>query len=160
MDIDRQTGALVLRADSLMQKRRSFIATPRPVADNDHVPRPDTPAPALPPPIAAETPALATDDDLPVLTEVIPPEATPAAMPAAAIEEALAHRLAGELAQAIGERFEGELPALINASFARIENDLRRDLRALAENALKDFLARRQQLPAPAETPARDPAHD
>ncbi|WP_153115292.1 hypothetical protein [Rhodocyclus tenuis] len=152
MDIDRATGALVLRADSLMQKRRSFIATPRPV-----VAPPANPAEPLAPPSPAVEPAPAgNEDDLPVLTEVIPPEATPAAMPAAAIEEALAHRLASELAQAVGERLEAELPALIDASFARIEGDLRRDLRAIAENALKDFLARRQQLPAHEEPPARD----
>ncbi|MBK1680082.1 hypothetical protein [Rhodocyclus tenuis] len=149
MDIDRETGALVLRADSLMQKRRSFIATPRAVVVAPA-------APAAPPGPAAEPAPGGNEDDLPVLTEVVPPEATPAAMPPTALEEALAHRLAGELAQAIGDRLEAELPALVDASFARIEGDLRRDLRALAENALKDFLARRPQLPAHEETPARD----
>lgn len=162
MDIDRQTGALVFRADSLMQKRRSFIATPRavfappapPPEPTDPLETVETPAPPISPAPAAD--AAPAEDDLPVLTEIIPPEAMPAAMPAAAVEEALAHRLASELAQAVGERLEAELPALIDASFARIENDLRHDLRALAENALKDFLARRQQLPAHAEPPTRD----
>ena len=170
MDIDRQTGALVFRADSLMQKRRSFIATPRavvaapaplapPAEPADPLATVETPPPRtqpVPPAPAADAVPAGSEDDLPVLTEIIPPEAMPAAMPAAAIEEALAHRLASELAQAVGERLEAELPTLIDASFARIENDLRHDLRALAESALKDFLARRQQLPAHVEPPAHD----
>lgn len=145
---------IFLRADSLMQRRRSFVATPRPPDEIDAVAEelPSTPAAAqaLPAVTSAAPPAPADEDDLPVLTEVVPPEAVPVAISPAAREEALAHRLAADLAQALGDRLDAELPALIDAAWERVEDELRRGVRAIGEAALRDFLASRQ--------PARPPA--
>jgi hypothetical protein len=165
---DIAAQALFLRADSLMQRRRSFVAAPRAqvvvvadaLADEVASSVADTPVTSETTPAADEgtataaapVPAVAIDeDDVPVLTEVVPPEAAPLALSAAAREEALAHRLAFDLAHAVGERLAAELPALIDSAWERVEDELRRGVRAIGERALKDFLASRQPSRPPPE---------
>lgn len=129
---------LVSRADSLM-RRRSFVAAPTPAAD-------------APPPAALDV-----DGDVPVLTDEVQPEMPAAAAPRDRVDETLAARLASEFSHALERRLAAELPGLVEAGLAALEADLRRGIVAAADDAVRDFLARRQQLPLPLDEP--DPGH-
>lgn len=131
---------IVSRADSLMRRRRSFVAgTPPPVAT--------APAAALP-----SAPA-ETDEDIPVLTEEVLPETPAGAAPRDRFDETLAARLASEFAHTLERRLAAELPSLVEASLAVLEADLRRGILDTADGAIKDFLARREQLRLPLDEP-------
>lgn len=132
---------LVSRADSLM-RRRSFVATTKPPAD-------DTPQQI------DETPA-AKDDDIPVLTEEVQPEIPTGAPPRDRFDEKLAARLASEFAHALEHRLSAELPTFVEASLAILEADLRRGILDIANDAIKDFVARREQLCLPLDDPERE----
>ncbi len=165
---------VVLRTDSFIQRRRSFVAAPRPAPVPPPEARATAPVPAtstsFPPALAttadtlassADTPSepkapLAADDaddeDLPVLTEVVPPEASVGGMTAAALEDRLAHQLASELGQTFSAYLERELPALIETACQNLADTVRRDVRAIGENALKEFLAHRGSRYTPPDT--------
>lgn len=130
---------LVSRADSLM-RRRSFVAAPTPAAD-------------APPPAALDV-----DGDVPVLTDEVQPEMPAAAAPRDRFDETLAARLASEFSHALERRLAAELPGLVEAGLAALEADLRRGILAAADDAVRDFLARRQQFRLPLDEP--DPGHE
>jgi hypothetical protein len=132
---------VVSRADSLM-RRRSFVAAP---------PAPPPQAEAAPAPLVA----LDFDEDIPVLTEEVQPEMPTDEAPRDRFDETLAARLASELAHGMERRLAAELPTLIEAGLAALEADLQRSLRDTADGAIKDFLARRQQLRLPLEEPGQ-----
>lgn len=132
---------LVSRADSLM-RRRSFVATPPPA--------PEAEIPLL---TEREPSDPVGDDDIPVLTEEVFPE-TPAASAARdKFDETLAARLASEFAHTLERRLAAELPTLVEASLAVLESDLRHGILDIANDAIKDFVARREQLQLPLEEP-------
>lgn len=128
---------IVSRADTLMRRRRSFVA--------------GEPAPA-----AAQAPAPASDEDIPVLTEEVQPETPADAAPRERFDETLVARLASEFAHTLELRLTAELPDLVEASLAVLEADLRRGILAAADGAIKDFLARRQQFQLPLDAPDRE----
>ena len=122
-----------------MRRRRSFVATATmPEAMDFDLPLlADTAAPA--------------EDDIPVLTEVVLPDAPSPEQPRDRFDEKLAARLASEFAHALETRLAAELPTLVEASLAVLEADLRRGILDTAHDAIKDFLARREQLRLPLE---------
>jgi len=127
------------RADSLIKgRRRAFVATPvmPRLAEVD---------------FAAAAPA--EDEDLPVLTEVVTPEAAVSEAGPDRFDETLVSILAADLAHSIESRLAVELPSLIEATLDSFQQDLRRGIVAATEAALKDFLARRQQLRLPLDEP-------
>lgn len=63
--MDESTTDLLLKADTLMRRTRSYIASPRPEA-----PPSEATTATVPEPLAAHTPA-AVDDDVPVLTDKV-----------------------------------------------------------------------------------------
>lgn len=139
---------VVARADSLMRRKRAFVATPAPL------PTPKQVAPvALDfdiPVLTEELPPLhAVDEDIPVLTEEVYPDAPNTAAAADRFDEKLAARLASEFALSLERRLAAELPTLVEASLAVLEADLRRGILDIASDAIKDFIARREQLPLP-----------
>ncbi|MBK9445893.1 MAG: hypothetical protein IPO00_07270 [Betaproteobacteria bacterium] len=123
---------IVSRADSLMRRRRSFVAGA---------------APGL---IALEPPEEA---DIPVLTEEVMPEMPAASMSRQRFDETMAAQLASEFAHALERRLATELPSMVEASLAVLEADLRRGILDTADAAIKDFLARREQLRLPLDEP-------
>lgn len=132
---------IINRADSLITgRRRSFIAAPA--------------MPKLDEVVFAETP-VAEDDDLPVLTDVVPPEAAVSEAATDRFDETLLSILAADLAHSIETRLGVELPSLIEATLDSFQQDLRRGIVAATEAALKDFLARRQQLRLPLDEPGQ-----
>lgn len=131
---------LVSRADSLMRRRRSFVAGPASPA-----------APDVPPDTA--TAAAEADEDIPVLTEEVLPETPVGVAPRDRFDETLAARLASEFAHTLERRLAAELPSLVEASLAVLEADLRRGILDTADGAIKDFLARREQLRLPLDDP-------
>ncbi|NJA89044.1 hypothetical protein HCX48_07395 [Rhodocyclus tenuis] len=163
---------VVLRTDSFIQRRRSFVAAPRPAPVPPTAPVPATSTsftPALATtantlatsadtpsepktPLAVHDADYADDEDLPVLTEVVPPEASVGGMTAAALEDRLAHQLASALGQTFSAYLERELPALIEAACQNLADTVRRDVRAIGENALKEFLAHRGSRYTPPDT--------
>ena len=126
---------IVDRADSLMRRRRSFVAAP----------------PASQPAQIVETPRIVEEDDIPVLTEVVSAEA--------AVSEESPHReddtqitlLASDLAHAIGQQLTYELPTLLEAVLINAGAELRIGITETMEAALRDYIARRKQLRLPLE---------
>lgn len=126
---------VVDRADSLMRRRRSFVAAP----------------PASLPAQIVETPQVVEEDDIPVLTEVVSAEA--------AVYEGSPHReddtqitlLASDLAHAIGRQLAYELPTLLEAVLINAGEELRVGITETMEAALRDYIARRKQLRLPLE---------
>ena len=118
---------IVSRADSLMMKRRRSFVAGQPAA----------------------TPPPAEDEDLPVLTEILAPEAALAETPPDRQDDTLVSLQAADLAQAVQQRLAAELPSLIEASLALVEQEIRQGIADTVDSALKDFIARRQQLRLP-----------
>lgn len=138
---------IVSRADSLMRRRRSFVAgTPATAATGaigDQLPPPAAP-------VASEA-----DEDIPVLTEEVMPDMPAAGAPRDRFDETLAARLASEFSHTLERRLAAELPSLVEASLAVLEADLRRGILDTADSAIKDFIARREQLRLPLDEPDR-----
>jgi len=134
-------------------RRRSFLAAP-----------PPPPAPAGPLDFDLSDLAPEVDDDIPVLTEVVDlaavsadaPNEQEAGIDLEALRETLADTLAAELAHSIEQRLAAELPSLVEATLANLQDDLKQGIIAATEAALRDFIARRQQLQLPLEPPAAD----
>jgi hypothetical protein len=124
---------VVSRADSLMRRRRSFVASAPGTA-----------------PEPGGTPD--SEADIPVLTEEVVVEPT-ADRAADRFDATLAANLASEFAHTLERRLAGELPGLVEASLAVLEADLRRGILEAADGAIKDFLARREQLRLPLDEP-------
>ncbi len=128
---------VVDRADWLMRRRRSFVATP-PASQPAHID-------------IVETPRIVEEDDIPVLTEVVSAEA--------AVSEESPHReddtqitlLASDLAHAIGQQLTYELPTLLEAVLINAGEELRIGITETMEAALRDYIARRKQLRLPLE---------
>ena len=121
---------IVDRADSLMQRRRTFVATRS----------------VLPAPLPA-----AEDDDLPVLTEVVSPEAAVAEPKTEHFDDTQITLLASDLAHAIGQQLTYELPTLLEAVLINAGEELRIGITETMETALRDYIARRKQLRLPLE---------
>ena len=129
---------IVDRADLLIQRRRTFVAT-RPVS-------------APPPqPLAA-----LEDDDLPVLTEVVSPEAAISEAKTERIDETQVTLLASEIAHAFAEQLASDLPGLLETALLNAGKELRGGIATIMESALRDFLARRKQLHLPLEETGND----
>lgn len=134
-------------------RRRSFVAAPPP---------PPPPAPAGPLDLDLSDLVPEGDDDIPVLTEVVDlasvsadaPDEKDAGPDLEALRETLADALAAELAHSIEQRLASELPSLVEATLAGLQDDLKAGIIAATEAALKDFIARRQQLQLPFDPPA------
>jgi len=95
-------------------------------------------------------------DDLPVLTEIVTAEATVAAVAAPEpdpIDETLLSIIAADLIHSIENQLAIELPTLIEATLLNAQNELRTGVNSTLEMALRDFLARRQQLRLPLDDP-------
>lgn len=116
---------VVDRADLLMQRRRSFVATP-------------TPATPVAESKAAKFADVVEDDDVPVLTEVLTAEPASAVSPTS-VGETLPRLIADDLRQAIERRLDLELPRLVEASVVCLEQDLRRGMLAAIDAALEEL---------------------
>ena len=131
-----------------IRRRRSFLAARR--SDNLGT---DT--------ISIATEEIAEEDDIPVLTEVVPADpdetaAPPADEPApdlSASVDARLEELAAQMAEAIGRQMAGELPTLIEATLLNASEELRTGITATMEAALRDFSAHRKQLQLPLDAP-------
>lgn len=148
---------LVGRADSFIQnegpapspqgrRRRTFLATPASIPE----PHPDLDT--------VRTEASAEDDDLPVLTEVVPAEAAvsnsvPRISTEDRFDETQVSIMASEIAHAIGQQLTWELPSLLEATLTTAGEELRAGITSTMETALRDYLARRKQLRLPLDEP-------
>ncbi|MBP6712233.1 MAG: hypothetical protein KA150_13390 [Propionivibrio sp.] len=132
-----ENSDVVDRADSLMRRRRSFVAT----------------QPATPPAPLGMPQPVAEDDDIPVLTEVISAEAAVSEGGTNRVDETQITLLASDLAEAIGQQLTYELPTLLEAVLINAGEELRLGITATMETALRDYIARRKQLRLPLEEP-------
>ena len=132
-----ENSDVVDRADSLMRRRRSFVAT----------------QPATPPAPLGMPQPVAEDDDIPVLTEVISAEAAVSEGSTNRVDETQITLLASDLAEAIGQQLTYELPTLLEAVLINAGEELRLGITATMETALRDYIARRKQLRLPLEEP-------
>jgi hypothetical protein len=131
---------VVDRADSLMRRRRSFVAS---VSGKTE-------------PISAPPP-ISEDEDLPVLTEVVSAEAViPETQAEPYIEEALLSIIAADLVHTLERQLAIELPSLIEATLLNAQEELRSGINSTLDMALRDFLARRHQLSLSLNEPSRD----
>lgn len=133
---------IVSRADSLMRRRRSFVASTEPLVNLS--------------PSLVESAPVETEEDIPVLTEEVTPDMPATTTARTRFDETMAARLASEFAHTLERRLAAELPSLVEASLAILEADLRRGILDTADSAIKDFLARREQLRLPLEDPDSD----
>ena len=127
------------------RRRRSFVA-----AASDTV---ELPVHSLP---TMEIDGPEDFDDLPVLTEIVTAEASVAAVAAPEpdpIDETLLSIIAADLIHSIENQLAIELPTLIEATLLNAQNELRTGVNSTLEMALRDFLARRQQLRLPLDDP-------
>ena len=127
---------IVERANTLMRRRRSFVAAPS-VKTGVAA----TPAPAV------------EDEDVPVLTEVVSVEATILEGSADRFDETQVSILASDIAHAIGQQLTFELPTLLEAVLLNAGEELRAGITSTMETALRDFIARRKQLRLPLDEP-------
>lgn len=146
-----ENDTLVARANALITRRRSFVAAPP--ASPTTPTAPAVAEKALDFDLTDSTPP-ATEDDLPVLTEVVelstPTATAEAKLPTTATEDRelqanLTAILAADLAQAIEQRLVAELPGLVEKALTGLQHDLKRSIAAVTEAATQDFIARRQQ---------------
>jgi hypothetical protein len=148
-------------ANSAPKRRRSFVA------------RRDEPAgtgtdgaglQAKEPPGEAPAP-IASDDDLPVLTEIVPaeeeeeeqeydavllaPETPPVApvpeTPPVVAADIDVEKLAAQMAQAINQQMAYELPTLVEAALLNVVAELRSGIASTIDVALHEFITRREQ---------------
>ena len=124
---------LIERADSLMQRKRVFVAG----------------APAAPVRSDLATP---DDDDLPILTEIVDISEVSSDTPNAAARQPLdplADAATQELARQLQQRFASELPELIEQATVKLALELQQAVQGIAEQCLRDFVSQRRQLPLP-----------
>ena len=130
--------SLLERVDSLMQRKRKFVAGA---------------------PEASENGAVSTDDeDLPVLTEVVDISEVSSDAPNHAIHAPPDPRLDAlgrEFSQRLQQRLADELPRLIDESSARLAADVRHSVQRIADEVLREFVAgrRAQAASAAPQTP-------
>lgn len=140
---------VVDRADTLMRRRRSFVAAPV-------IHRPPVSAPPSAASGEANPGGAGEDDDLPVLTEVLPAEASVFEGAGERFDETQVSLLASDIAHAIGQQLACDLPSLIETALVNASEELRDGISATLETALRDFIARRKQLRLPLDEPGRD----
>jgi len=128
---------VVDRADSLIRRRRSFVAAP----------------PPRQPVQVDEPPRVDEEDDIPVLTEVVSAEAAVSESSPNRVNETQITLLASELTHAIGQQLTYELPTLLEAVLINAGEELRTGITETMETALRDYIARRKQLRLPLEDP-------
>lgn len=125
------TESVVVRADALMQRRRSQPVRPPP--NNDL-------------PILTEA-VLASDDDLPVLTAIETEEIFEVAPAVPKFDPILLDKLAKEFTRRVHDRLEAELPVLVEAALQTIIVGLSRELEQglieTTEAAIRDFIDER-----------------
>ncbi len=129
---------VVDRADTLMRRRRSFVATPSAKGANSRL----------------RTPV--NDDDLPVLTEVVSAEAAVSEGGPDRFDETQVLILASDIAYAIGQQLTDDLPTLLETALLTAGEELRAGITSTMETALRDFIAKRKQLHLPLDDPNRD----
>lgn len=133
---------LIDRADSLMQRKRVFVAG----------------APSTP--VKSEL-AMPDDDDLPILTEIVDISEVSGDMPTAAARQPLdplADAVTQEFALQLQQRFASELPGLIDQATATLTIELQQAVQRIADQCLRDFVGQRRQLPLPLPAQAADRA--
>ena len=133
-----EASDIVDRADTLMRRRRTFVAArPRP--------------PEIAAPIPSPPPQATEDDDLPVLTEVVAADAAGFAEHSERFDETQVSLLAADITHAIGQQLTNDLPSLLETALLNAGEELRAGITATMESALHDFIARRKQLHLPLE---------
>ena len=123
-----------------IRRRRAFVAAPV--------------MPKLEEIVFAEAaPVIDEDEDLPVLTEIVAPEAAISEASPDRFDETLVSIIVSDITHAIEQQLAIELPTLIEASLLSVTEELRAGISATMAMALRDFLARRQQLRLPLDDP-------
>ena len=130
---------VVDRIDSLMKRRRSFVAKTASNTQSNSAPLPAS-----------------DDNDLPVLTEVVSAEAAVSEVSPDRFDETQVSLLASDIAHAIGQQLTYELPTLLEATLLNAGEELRAGITSTMETALRDFIARRKQLRLPLDEPNRN----
>lgn len=124
--------SLLERVDSLMQRKRIFVAG------------------AAAPTVRPEA-TTADDEDLPILTEIVEISEVSGESPNRAVQphqDPLIEALGKEFSQQLQQRFAAELPRLIEDATARLSTELRQSVQRLADETLREFLAQRRPPPA------------
>ena len=128
-----ETPEVLSRAGSLMMRGRSFVAN-RPA-----------------PPGSEKTNRPAEDEDLPVLTEIVPADAPATRQSNDRDEETQTLLITSEIAHAFGEQLTSDLPALLESALSKVREELHAGIGEIMETAVRNVLARRRQLDLPLE---------
>jgi hypothetical protein len=103
--------------------------------------------------LPSEIPGVKKDDDIPVLTEIVPAsdkereteDAVEASPGSPASSDVVPEELAKQMVEAIEQQLVYELPTLIEASLLNICEDLRSGITSTMQTALREFITRRKQ---------------
>jgi valyl-tRNA synthetase len=139
---------LLQRADALLSRHRG--GAPAPVVP------PVAPAPASAPASPEPAAAAPAEDDIPVLTEVIPAEQLPAVLPGPAsgevisrvqvqnLEHSVYQKLKRDLderiVQVVQERFMPEIGGALDSALSRISLDIKTDINQLVRASIEETL--------------------
>jgi hypothetical protein len=91
------------------------------------------------------------EEEFPILTEEV---GVDSALAAEDLAKALANILASDMAYAIEQHLAAELPALIESTLLNAKEELRSGVSETVTLALRNFLARREQIRLPSEDPS------
>ncbi len=140
---------LVERVDALLKRHQQQQANAAPPAEVVHEPLPPqaevavaapAPAPAPAPAIEAVVPTAETDDDIPVLTEIVDPEQVPAF--AAGIESAILEKLLAELDRSLEMRLNRTIGEVLEQVMDGLRAELSTSVRHMVREAVTTALAR------------------
>jgi hypothetical protein len=103
--------------------------------------------------LPSEIPGVKKDDDIPVLTEIVPVagearetgDAVEASADSPVSSDVDLEDLAKQMVEAIEQQLVYELPTLIEASLLNISEDLRSGITSTMQTALREFITRRKQ---------------
>jgi len=126
-----QPRDVVDRIDSLVNRKRVFVAGAGTAAANR---------------------SAAEDEDIPMLTEVVDISEVSSDAPTSVAHppiEPLLDAVTLEFASQLQQRFAQELPDLIDEATERLKIELQQTVHRITDQTLRDFVAKRQQLPLP-----------
>lgn len=135
---------LIDRIDSLMQRRRVFVASPAPQVSAD----------------SANSAASPDDDDVPILTEVVDIAEVSSDKPNVSAHHAIdpiVDAVTEDFSFQLQQRFSAQLPELIEAASARLAIELQQAVHRITDETLRDFVAQRRQRPLPLDGADPDP---
>lgn len=142
-----ESNPLVERVDALLKRHQQQQANAAPPAEVVHEPLPPqakvavaAPAPAPAPAIEQVAPTAETDDDIPVLTEIVDPEQVPAF--ASGIEPRILEKILAELDRSLEMRLNRTIGEVLEQVMDGLRAELSTSVRHMVREAIEAAVAK------------------